>query len=215
MNELFLLSFIFSHIIVFIKKHKFTLEEQLKYNNFADCKHFIITNNYTNTQIIIYNFLNVISNIIFIFGGLYHIYTDPILCILSILVCAGSSYYHYKPNLDTLFYDRLPMVLTFNWLLIFRANLNIHESFIYNLIGIYSLYIWRRTNNLLPYATFQLTLILYWLICFECGMTYAIIFYFVAKICEDYDYQIYKLTNNYISGHSLKHIFAGLALFVM
>ena len=107
------------------------------------------------------------------------------------------------------------MVLTFNWLLIFRANLNITEAIIYNFIGLYSLYIWKQSYNLLPYATYQLTLILYWLICFDCNMTYPILLYFTAKFCEDNDYQIYKLTKNYISGHSLKHIFAGLALFVM
>lgn len=39
----------------------------------------------------------------------------------------------------------------------------------------------------------------------------ALILYALAKMCEDRDYQIWQPTKNTISGHSLKHILAGLA----
>ena len=55
------------------------------------------------------NYYNVLSNLMFVIGGLYNILNDYILCMCSILVCIGSAYYHLNPNIDTIFYDRLPI----------------------------------------------------------------------------------------------------------
>lgn len=205
MNFLFLGTFGLSYLFTYWNKHRFSLDKQIQYNNFADCR----------TCCHIKNFWNVVSNIIFVIGGLYNYSLDPILCGISILVCIGSSYYHYNPNLQTLFYDRLPMIMTFSWLIYTRSNLTIIENIIYIGISFYSIYEWRRTYNLLLYSSIQITLIIYWLICVECEMVYPVLFYFLAKICEDMDLYIYVLTNNTISGHTLKHIFSGLALFVI
>ena len=42
---------------------------------------------------------------------------------------------------------------------------------------------------------------------------YIILFFTVLyRFVEYYDHQIYDLTNNMISGHTLKHIFAGLSI---
>ena len=42
---------------------------------------------------------------------------------------------------------------------------------------------------------------------------YIILFFTVLyRFVEYYDHQIYGLTNNMISGHTLKHIFAGLSI---
>ena len=205
MDLIFLSSFFVSLLIIYINRYKFTYQKQIEYNNFADDRCYCG----------IRNIYNVISNMIFLIGGIYQLLYngDIILCLASILVCLGSSYYHWNPTLDTLFYDRLPMVLTFSWLLITHSKLNIIELVIYNFNAYYSLYIWKTQRNLLLYSAVQLSLILYWLLCLDCGMTTAILFYFAAKICEDNDRKIYMLTNRYISGHTLKHIFAGCALF--
>jgi hypothetical protein len=39
----------------------------------------------------------------------------------------------------------------------------------------------------------------------------ALLLYVLAKYCEDRDYEIFELTRQIISGHSLKHVLAGLA----
>jgi hypothetical protein len=71
---------------------------------------------------------------------------------------------------------------------------------------------WKFTLDLIPYASFQAALIIYWLL-FDKQMLLLIICYILAKVCEDLDYEIYYLTHNNISGHTLKHIFSGFALF--
>ena len=65
------------------------------------------------------NFWNVVSNFPFIaIGavGLRQFYRDPATIALFLglfLTAFGSSYYHWNPNDDTLFWDRLPMTLCF------------------------------------------------------------------------------------------------------
>jgi hypothetical protein len=148
----------------------------------------------------------------FVIGGLYNIFDDYILCICAILTSIGSSYYHLDPNIDTLFYDRLPMQISFTYLILFKITLNIYEQIFIILYSSYVLIKWKFTLDLIPYASFQVALIIYWLI-FDKNMLLSVIFYILAKICEDLDYEIYYLTHKTISGHTLKHIFAGFALF--
>jgi di/tricarboxylate transporter len=63
------------------------------------------------------NFWNVVSNLPFVAvgaAGLQRFRQDPITIVLFLgifLTGFGSSYYHWHPNDDTLFWDRLPMTL--------------------------------------------------------------------------------------------------------
>ena len=107
------------------------------------------------------------------------------------------------------------MVITFSWLVITRAELHILEGILFAAIAFYSLYDWKQNYNLVLYSAVQITLILYWILCPGCGMLNPILCYFIAKICEDMDREIYDLTDSAISGHTLKHLFSGLALFFM
>jgi hypothetical protein len=65
------------------------------------------------------NFWNVVSNIPFIAigaAGLWRFRDGPATIILFLgffLTGVGSSYYHWHPNDATLFWDRLPMTLSF------------------------------------------------------------------------------------------------------
>ena len=84
------------------------LQDQ-SYHRFADKR----------TLLGIQNFWNVVSNFPFIaIGavGLRQFYRDPATLALFLgifLTAFGSSYYHWNPNDDTLFWDRLPMTLCF------------------------------------------------------------------------------------------------------
>ena len=75
------------------------------------------------------NFWNVISNLPFLFIGLYGVYLSTrnyaarpdwaskgiplVLCAGMFLACFGSMYYHWAPDNHTLVWDRLPMTFMF------------------------------------------------------------------------------------------------------
>lgn len=86
------------------------------YHEFADQR----------TLLTIPNFWNVVSNLPFVLvggAGLRKFRHDPIpaMLFLGILLTGfGSAYYHWYPNDDTLFWDRLPMTLVF--MAIFRRS---------------------------------------------------------------------------------------------
>ena len=71
---------------------------------------------------------------------------------------------------------------------------------------------WRRTMNLIPYSIYQIVPVLIFIYDDAFGMRNSGLMYLLAKICEDNDYKIYVLSRKTISGHTIKHIFASLAL---
>mgnify|MGYP001606016804 CR=1 FL=1 len=99
------------------------IKQDLNYHHFADhLDYFGIP-----------NFHNVISNILFlifpIFGFLNFKSNKeslglswPIFLLGVFLVSPGSAYYHYNPNDQTLFWDRLPMTFAFMALTSFAFN---------------------------------------------------------------------------------------------
>jgi hypothetical protein len=83
-----------------------------------------------------------------------------------------------------------------------------------------SVLLWNYNENLTPYAVLQfggiviivLTLLLTKAQKQSPCFASLIILYGFAKVAEFYDAQIFSLTQNLISGHSLKHIIAALAI---
>lgn len=91
------------------------IPQSLSYHCFAD-----------QTPLLIPHFLNVISNLPFLFVGIYAFYhflkyfesSSQLLINLFLatgitLTAFGSAYYHWHPNNQTLLWDRLPMTLIF------------------------------------------------------------------------------------------------------
>ena len=179
--------------------NKFSIQKQIQYNNFADKR----------CMCCIRNFGDVISNIGFAIAGLYHIHTNPILFILAFLVCIGSTYFHWNPTMKTLYWDRFTMILLLNYLIHLKLNLNF---FITTVIGIFVLEYWKVTMNLIPYSIYQITPVLIFIYDESIGMRTSGIIYLLAKLCEDNDYKIYTLTRNTVSGHTIKHLLAAMAL---
>jgi Ceramidase len=199
------------------------LQDQ-SYHRFAD----------ERTLLGIPNFWNVVSNLPFIAVGavgLRQFYRDPAMLVLFLgifLTGFGSSYYHWNPNDDTLFWDRLPMTLCFMAILAVvveeRVNTRFGRALLWPLLatGVLSLMLWRWTGDLrlygwvqfFPVATLPLLFLLfpprytgtfYWII--------AALLYAAAKLFELADHVVYS--SFFLSGHALKHLFAALACFTV
>ena len=133
------------------------LPQDQSYHLFADCR----------AVAGIPNFWNVVSNIPFIAigaAGLWRFRDNPATIVLFLgffLTGIGSSYYHWNPSDATLFWDRLPMTLCFAAILAAvveeRVDAKAGKALLWPLlaIGIFSLLLWRWTDDLRLYAWAQ------------------------------------------------------------
>ena len=181
------------------------------------------------------NFWNVVLNLPFIAigaGGLLKFHRDPTTAVLFtglFLTGFGSSYYHLDPNDGTLFWDRLPMTLCFAAILAAvveervdaRAGAMLLRPML--AIGIFSLLLWRWTDDLKLYAWaqfFPFVSIIVILQLFPPRYTgslfwaAAVALYGLAKVLELFDAPIYSL-GHVVSGHTLKHVIAAAGGFMI
>lgn len=177
------------------------------------------------------NFWNVISNIPFFVVGAVGLArcrdnAATVVVFFGILLTGfGSSYYHWSPNDDTLFWDRLPMALVFMAILASavedRVNAKAGAVLLWPLlaIGVFSLLLWRWSGDLRLYGWVQffpcLALALMFLLLAPkyTGTHYwivAAILYALAKVLEHFDGAIYSI-GHFVSGHTLKHLAAAAA----
>jgi hypothetical protein len=201
------------------------ISQNQDYHQFADQR----------TVLGIPNFWNVVSNLPFIAVGalgLMEFYQKPVTFVLFsgfLLTGFGSSYYHWNPSDETLFWDRLPMTLCFMAILAHaieeRIDARVGALLLWPLLGVglLSLLLWRWTGDLRLYVWVQFfpclalpilflmtpakyTGLKYWII--------AAILYALAKVFELYDREVYSATV-VISGHTLKHFAAAGACFAV
>lgn len=152
-------------------------------------------------------------------------------CFIGVtLVCFGSGYYHLAPDNNTLVWDRLPMSIGFMGLLVAvlseHVNPRLEKYFLAPAIvlGLASVLVWHYTDDLRPYILVQflplMTIPAVLLLTQRPGpdrgyLLTALAVYMVSKLAEYYDHAIFSLTSETISGHSLKHLLAATALFVI
>jgi Ceramidase len=174
------------------------------------------------------NFWNVVSNLPFIAvgaAGLLRFRSESITFVLFaglFFTGFGSSYYHLDPNDSSLFWDRLPMTLCFAAILSAVVEERVDAKAGANLlrpllaIGIFSLLLWRWTDDLRLYAWAQffpfiaLVAILRFFPPKYTGSSYwiaAAALYALAKLFEYLDAEIYSFSS-VLSGHTLKHLAA-------
>lgn len=204
------------------------------YHNFADFRKIYGVNNFCDV------FSNFPFFVVGILGFIKYFKKDieiprlPFL-IFSIgifFVGAGSSYYHYNPNSQTLVWDRLPMTIAFMALFSIVIGDRISEKFATKILwplivaGLLSIGYWHWTEtqnrgDLRPYAIIQflpMILIPLMLILYKGKLMktsflwYTFAAYAMAKVMEHYDIPIFN-TLGFISGHSIKHLFGALAVF--
>ena len=202
------------------------IPQNQNYHDFADQR----------TLLGIPHFWNVVSNIPFIVigaVGLWPLRRGPAIVILFLgilLTGFGSAYYHLDPDDSTLFWDRLPMAISFMAILAIgieeRVDAKAGAILLWPLFatGVFSLYLWRWTGDLRLYGWVQFfpcacccrcssfffrpkyTGTSYWLV--------AAAFYALAKVFEFYDEKIYSF-GSIVSGHTLKHFAAAAACFTI
>src|SRR5215510_4281931 len=196
------------------------------YHDFADQRTFIG----------IPHFWNVVSNLPFVAigaAGLWQFRRDPAVVVLFLgilLTGFGSTYYHLDPSDRTLFWDRLPMAITFMAILAIaieeRVDAKAGSILLWPLItlGVFSLLLWRWTGDLRLYGWVQffpclaVPLLFFLFAPKYSGTSYWVIagsLYILAKVVfEDYDDAIFSV-GSVLSGHTLKHLFAAAACFAI
>jgi len=150
-----------------------------------------------------------------------------------IAVAPGSAWYHWMPDNQSLVWDRLPMTLAFMsfFTIILGERLSSRVAkllFLPLLIaGFSSILYWlysehAGSGDLRPYALVQflpMLMIPLILLMFSSKFTrdrdiwILLACYLAAKVFEIFDVQIYQ-SLSFISGHSLKHIAAGIGCLV-
>jgi hypothetical protein len=146
------------------------------------------------------------------------------------LTAFGSAYYHWNPNDATLVWDRLPMALGFAGLvagtLADRAELR-HGNAVFvalAMVATGSVIGWSMTRNLTPYLVVQVGFIAVAVTATALlpsryshgNMFYAAAaLYGLAFLLERFDWEVKALTGGVVSGHTLKHLAAAAAVFVI
>ncbi len=188
------------------------------------------------------NVLNVISNVAFLYVGVVglNFCLGPDKPALHgtwagfffgvVLVCFGSAYYHWRPDNAALVWDRLPMTLAFMALSVAVIAEHIGESLSRYLIvpavtiGIATVLWWQHTDDLRLYIWVQATPLMLVPLLFVLYPTRyshrryllsALGLYLVAKIFELYDRELYRLTMDTVSGHTLKHLVAAISTYLI
>ena len=152
------------------------------------------------------------------------------------LTCFGSMYYHAAPDNPRLVWDRLPMTFAFAGLVAAVIGERVDHRWggwlLWPLLalGALSVYYWYATElaghgNVLPYGMFQawsigilLLIVALWPSHrYSHGSHIAgpILLYGLAKIAETFDLAIWRATDLFISGHTLKHLLAAGAVFLV
>jgi hypothetical protein len=207
------------------------IKQNLAYHAFADQR----------TVAGIPNFWNVITNLPFVFVGFYGLMllrrANQFQLIYAmmftgiILTGFGSAYYHLNPNNHSLVYDRIPMTIVFISFLSLTITECIDEKIgsvlliPLVLIGIGSVLLWQYSDDLRLYGLVQFYPVLFvpliymlfpsnnskqsWRI-----IRWVITWYVAAKLCEHFDKDVFQFTH-FISGHSLKHLFAAVATYYL
>ncbi len=152
------------------------------------------------------------------------------------LVALGSGYYHLAPDNHTLVWDRLPMTIAFMSLFSIVIRERVSETWGVRLFpfflaaGLFSVWYWNHTEalgqgDLRPYALvqfFPIVAILLMIALFPAREPKATRYlfltlgwYVVAKLLEHFDPQVFHLTGETVSGHTIKHIAAAVGVAYM
>ena len=168
------------------------------------------------------NFMNIVSNLAIALPAFYLMKKQKKISFLSInilLLAITSAIYHMNPNDNTIFLDML-FVMSINTV-VFSYFVNKQVGNFIFILGILSVFYWKKYDDLRFYEFLKIAIPVYAIF-----MLYknpkvnhyifpVIILTILIRVSEYNDKEIYKLTGGIISGHSLKHIFAALDIYLI
>ena len=143
-----------------------------------------------------------------------------------LLTAAASSWYHLQPDDAGLAIDRYGMAFAFAGLLGLAAAGRVSQragavlGLGVLLLAPLAVHSWSVTGNLLPWAVVQAGGMLLVLACvvvparpaaLDIRWAGVIAAYGIAKLLEMNDHEVYRLTGEWVSGHTLKHVIAAFA----
>ena len=209
--------------------------QPLSYHRFADDR----------AMLGVPHFMNVVSNAAFLAAGLAGLaivatrraafaspagrWTYLVFFAGLVLTSVGSAYYHLAPDNARLVWDRLPITTTLAGLLMGqvadRISVRAANALLVPAIavGAASAWYWHATDNVVPYLVAQgyaaiATLVI--ALAFPSRYTHgsaicwAFAWFVLSKIVESFDDAIYRALG-VVSGHTLKHLAAAAAGFVV
>jgi hypothetical protein len=218
------------------------MPQPLSYHQFADCRAFLGIENFFNvTSNLPFLIAGGWGLFVVLRGDGRFIDAREKLPYLvfflgALLTCAGSAWYHWAPDNTRLVWDRLPMTLGFAGLvaaaLVERVDPRLGLRSLWPLLalGVFTVMYWYGTEragigNLVPYAAFQTwsiliivaLLLLYpaWRYSHGHYLAWAAGWYGLAKVVETFDLRVYQVTGAAMSGHTLKHLLAAVAVFAI
>jgi|SRR5215831_1700546 len=217
------------------------MPQPLSYHAFADCRTFWSVPNFfnviSNIPFLVGGALGI--GLILRGGGHFQEQNEAlpylIFFIGAVLTSFGSSYYHWAPDNARLVWDRLPMTLGFAGLVsaaiaerVDVAGLRLLWPLL--MIGALTVIYWYAgeslgRGNVIPYAAYQgwsilavvLLIALFPARRYSHGalLTWAAGWYGLAKVFETFDLSVYRMTDGFLSGHTLKHLLAAAAVFAI
>jgi hypothetical protein len=218
------------------------IPQPLSYHAFADCRSVWAIPNFFN---VVSNLPFLIAGalglrLIWKGGGRF---VDPreqlpylVFFLGALLTCFGSAYYHAAPDNTRLVFDRLPMTLGFSGLVAASVaervdlKLGLRSLWPLLLVGVITVVYWYATEragagNVVPYAAYQawsIVVIVLLLIAWPARrythgalLAWAAGWYGLAKVFETFDLQVFRLLGGALSGHTVKHVLASLAVFAI
>lgn len=219
-----------------------SMPQPLSYHAFADCRAFGAIPNFLN---VISNLPFLVGGalgigLLFRGGGDF---TDPreslpylVFFVGALLTSLGSAWYHLVPDNARLVWDRLPMTLGFAGLVSAaigeRVDVRLGRRLLWPLlaVGAFTVLYWYATErlgrgNVIPYGLYQgwsvlaivLLLLFYPARRYTRGyvLVWAAAGYALAKVFESTDLQVFRLTQGWVSGHTIKHVLAAGAVFAI
>jgi len=144
------------------------------------------------------------------------------------LVSVGSGYYHWRPNDDSLVWDRLPITVGFIGLFMAIVNESVHPKLGTILLlpgvmlGAGSVIYWHYYNDLRFYAWVQyapLLMLPILLALFPSQYSHgymlliALACYLLAKLFEVADREVFVILHGRMAGHTIKHLWAAAGCF--
>jgi len=218
------------------------MPQPLSYHAFADCRSFLGVTNFLN---VISNLPFLVAGamgLLLIWRGRADFIDAreqlPYLVFFlgALITCFGSAWYHAAPDNPRLVWDRLPMTLAFAGLVAaaiaerLDQRLGLRSLWPLLLLGVVTVLYWYGTErmgrgNLVPYGAYQawtVLIIVVLMLAYPARrythgglLAWAAVWYALAKVFETLDLQIYRLSGDLVSGHTIKHVLASFAVFAI